>query len=381
MRSRSPLSFRPRFLSLLLLLACELVVSYGASEVRSQDHSASQNASIPIATYPAWPESPRIELSESNEGLLIRSAREFQVQQERLLEFEKKFRQKLASSGVNIDEVSLASDPGLTGLEAWEDLVFARYGKRAILLDVYRPAGTSEKLPVVVTVHGGGWKKGTRIAYRPIAKRLAHQGFVTVSVEYRLAGEAPFPAAVHDLKAAIRFVRANAERFQIDLEAIGICGGSAGGHLSLLAGYTNEIDAFEGTGGNQKQSSRIQAVASLYGGTDFCAVSVTGRGMQTAAAQWIAVPFRKNPSQYILASPVHHVSKERAVDIPPTLFINPNPPEPWSNVASTKSWLEHWNIPCKETQINAPHGFIYMNPYQELAIAKIANFFSEHLKN
>jgi len=359
-----------------ILQAILLVISLGVYEGRSEDQSYILTE---IPAYPPWPESPAIELTENSEGLLLRSPREFQVQEQRLLEFEKKFRQEIAETGVEIDGIGLALDPGMSGLEAWEDLVFARYGKRALLLDVYRPANLSKELPVVVVVHGGGWKKGTRIAYRLFAKQLAREGFVTVSAEYRLAGEAPFPAAVYDLKAAIRFMRASAKRFQIDVEAIGMCGGSAGGHLSLLTGYTNGIEAFEGQGGNQDQSSRLQAVASLYGGTDFCAVSVTGRGMGTAAAQWIAVPFREDPTQYILASPVHHVSKQRAADIPATLFVKPTPPEPWSNVASTKSWLEKWGIACEEVQIDAPHGFIYMNPYQSLAVRELAQFFREHL--
>ena len=204
---------------------------------------------------------------------------------------------------------------------------------------------------------------------------MASKGYVSVTVEYRLSGEAAFPAAVQDIKAAVRFLRANAAEYGIDAEAIGICGGSAGGHLSLLTGFSNGVAEFEGEGGNSKESSAIQGVVSMYGGTDFCAPVVTGRGMNTGSAQWLAVPFREDPGRYVLASPIHHVNKARAELVPPTMFVTPFPEEPWSNVEGSASWLERWGIENEVKEVRGPHGFIYMTPFQDEVLEMVDEFF------
>ena len=137
-------------------------------------------------------------------------------------------------------------------------------------MDIVRPRGPSSELrPAVLLVHGGGFRAGTRESYLPMAARLAERGYVAATASYRLAPRNQFPAAVHDVKAAVRFLRANAAKYGIDPERIGAMGGSAGGHLVLFLGLTAGVPEFEGSGPNQQFSSRVACVANYYGPTDF----------------------------------------------------------------------------------------------------------------
>jgi acetyl esterase/lipase len=148
------------------------------------------------------------------------------------------------------------------------DIVYGTGGGRDLMLDILRPDLPLEPArPLVIWVHGGGWVGGNR-SPSPNGP-LARQGFVTASVSYRFSDEAIFPAQIHDVKAAIRFLRANAARWGIDAARIGIWGHSAGGHLAALAATTNSIDAVEGEGGNPGVDSSIQAAVPLSPPTDF----------------------------------------------------------------------------------------------------------------
>ncbi|HRZ97030.1 MAG TPA: alpha/beta hydrolase, partial [Paludibacter sp.] len=116
---------------------------------------------------------------------------------------------------------------------------------RALHLDIYRPKQFG-KYPAIVLIHGGGWRSGNKSMERPMAQRIAMQGYVAIPVEYRLSLEAKYPAAIHDIKAAIRFVKDNAERYGIDTSKIAIEGESAGGQLATLVAMTNNVAKFDG---------------------------------------------------------------------------------------------------------------------------------------
>jgi len=141
-------------------------------------------------------------------------------------------------------------------------------GGRELLLDILRPdVQPLPARPAVIWVHGGGWQAGERSpSPSPV---LAALGFVTASISYRFSDEAIFPAQIHDVKAAIRFLRANAPRWGIDPERIGIWGHSAGGHLAALAAVSEGVPALEGEGGTPDEPSDVQAAVPLSPPTDF----------------------------------------------------------------------------------------------------------------
>lgn len=148
-------------------------------------------------------------------------------------------------------------------------------GYRPLILDLYRPAERSAELPLVIYVHGGGWMAGhTRQSgafsdFTAVLADLSARGYVVASLEYRLSKEAPFPAAIDDVRAAIRFLKANAAKYGIDTRRVAIWGGSAGGQLAALAA----LDCGRAPGGDDKanaeQSDCVQAAVGWYGVYDF----------------------------------------------------------------------------------------------------------------
>ena len=136
-------------------------------------------------------------------------------------------------------------------------------------LNMARPKNAKGPLPCVVCIHGGGFRAGKRDGYDGLIQNLARNGFAAVTVSYRLAPKYQFPAAVHDTKAAVRWVRANAAKYGIDPDRIGVTGGSAGGHLAQFLGVTPGVAEFEGDGGNSNVSSHVKCVVNVYGPSDF----------------------------------------------------------------------------------------------------------------
>jgi acetyl esterase/lipase len=185
------------------------------------------------------------------------------------------------------------------------------------VMDIVRPRDTSQAHPAIVCIHGGGFRAGSRKGYLAQCIRLAQRGYVAATVDYRLAPAAPFPAAVHDVKAAVRYLRANAARLSIDPERIGTTGGSAGGHLALFLGLTGGMPRFEGDGPNRGQSSRVSCVVDYYGPSDF--TKSYGKSVDAAEVLPLFLGGDLNHARltHIQASPLNWVTPDAA----PTLAI------------------------------------------------------------
>ncbi len=204
-------------------------------------------------------------------------------------------------------------------VEVTRNIEYCQGGGHSLLLDVYRPKErATAPAPAVLWIHGGGWRGGDKEP-AALAVQLAARGFVTASANYRLSGEAPFPAAIEDCKCAVRFLRANAAKYGVDPARIGVGGGSAGGHLALLVGTADASAGLEGTGGWKGVPSRVAAVLSWYGPADFGAghqAFEKGRGPSITA--FLGGALDEKPENYRRASPVTWVSK----DDPPLLMIH-----------------------------------------------------------
>jgi acetyl esterase/lipase len=157
------------------------------------------------------------------------------------------------------------------------DLVYAQVGAQPLMLDLYLPSGGSSPRPLLVWVHGGGWSGGSRFPAPGFAVQLRDRGFAVASVSYRLTSQAGqwgaepviFPAQIHDVKAAIRWLRAHASDYQIDPLRVGVWGSSAGGHLAALIGTSGNNPELEGSVGNHLgESSAVQAAVDYYGPID-----------------------------------------------------------------------------------------------------------------
>ena len=155
------------------------------------------------------------------------------------------------------------------GVEIIRDIVFGTGGGRPLKLHLVRPKDPGDDaLPVFVWIHGGGWKSGSKETAVPRLAHFAQRGFAGATIEYRLSDEATFPAQIEDCKAAIRFLKAHANKYQLDPHRLAVGGSSAGGHLAALVGTSGDVRELEGTGGWPEQSSRVHAVVDFYGPTD-----------------------------------------------------------------------------------------------------------------
>jgi acetyl esterase/lipase len=193
-----------------------------------------------------------------------------------------------------------------------EHVVMHTVAGRALHVDIFRPAPSAGVVPGLLFLPGGGWQTANRA---PLKERygipLAQQGYVCVVGEYRVMDEAPWPAQIHDVKATIRWMRANSERLGIDPAAIVVGGKSAGGHLALLAAGTRGLAAFEGDGGNTTMSSEVAAVIGVAPVADLT---------EFASRRNMAQLFGGHATPEIVkaASPLTYANG----DYPPTLLIH-----------------------------------------------------------
>lgn len=214
-----------------------------------------------------------------------------------------------------------------------------------------------------------------------MARRLADRGYVAAAVEYRLSPEALYPAAVHDLKAAIRWLRANGARFKIDTTRIAALGCSAGGQLAALLGTTNNDASFEGSTGSPGHSSTIQAVVDIDGVLDFNTPDEIGpdsiAAKTKAASLWFGATIYEKPSLWAEASPIAHVGRAT----PPIAFINSALDRYHFGRDATIGKLNSLGIYSEVHMIpNTPHPFWFFEPWFDKTCNYVTAFLEKTLK-
>jgi acetyl esterase/lipase len=194
------------------------------------------------------------------------------------------------------------------------DLEYCQVDGHFLKLDLAVPKQPLGKVPGLIFVHGGAWSGGERSVYRYYITRFAEHGYAAATISYRLSGEATFPAAIHECKCAVRWMKSNADRYGIDADRIAIVGGSAGGHLALMVAYSDD-PALEGNGGYPGISSRVAAVVNFYGPVDLTTNAAREAG---AVCKFLGGTFEERKSDYELASPWLHLD----ANDPPTLIFH-----------------------------------------------------------
>ncbi|MDE0863706.1 MAG: sulfatase-like hydrolase/transferase [Rubripirellula sp.] len=267
-------------------------------------------------------------------------------------------------------------------LDAKLGVTYAQYGNRTLEMDVYRPKEAWGELPAVVCIHGGGWANGNRANHERVAQALAARGYVAATISYRLSGEAPFPAQIHDCKAAVRFLRANAKEYGIDSENIGAIGLSAGGHLTALLATSAGAEQLEGSGGNATYSSEIQAAVPMGAQTDLLSErtreisAMEGRGQ--IWRKFLSGSREENPVNYRLASPLFHLDKND----PPCWFISGEKDDPSTHADLFRQRSEDLGIQSGLTVVrDAPHPFLGRQAWFDQMVERSDAFFSTHLKH
>jgi acetyl esterase/lipase len=205
--------------------------------------------------------------------------------------------------------IAVASSALPDGVIAVRDLTYVRYGERALQLDLYLPANAAAA-PAVVLVHGGGWRSGVRQNLAPMAIRLAQRGYAAATVSYRLSPEARYPAAIDDVRASVRWLRAHALQYRVDPARIAIAGGSAGGQIASLVGVT-------GSG-----EGALQAIVNIDGLSDFTSAAARlheddPAKKPSSAGAWFGGRYGEKTALWHQASPLFYVNP----GTPPVLFI------------------------------------------------------------
>ena len=269
----------------------------------------------------------------------------------------------------------------LNQLNTRQEVTYARYGDRTLEMDIYRPKGEWGALPAVVCIHGGGWAKGDRTSHAKIAQALAARGYVAATISYRLSGEAPFPAQIHDCKAAVRFLRANAKTYGINPDQIGAIGLSAGGHLTALLATSGDVKELEGNGGHAQFSSTIQAAVPMGAQTDL--LSDRTREISAIEArgkiwrQFLGGALADQPATYRLASPLHHLDKAD----PPVWLITGQNDDPSTHATAFRQRMQQLGLQSDLTIIpDAPHAFIGRQMWFNQMIQRTDAFFKQTLK-
>ncbi len=264
-------------------------------------------------------------------------------------------------------------------VEFQKDLVYAKYGTREMHVDLFKPK-KSGKHPAVIVVHGGAWITGHYTMEDPLALALAKRGYVAITVEHRLSNEKKYPAQIHDLKASVRWLRANAKKFDIDENRIGAVGASSGGHLVALLGATNDMAHFEGSGGNEKFSSRVQSVVDIDGTATFVDegnIAKEIKGPYNTNTTLTGFTFAENPEIWKEASPIFHVNKKSS----PTLFLNSSSFRPFQQREEMCAKLKENGVISEIIVVpDTPHPFWLFKPWFDVTIENIAKFFDKTMK-
>ena len=252
---------------------------------------------------------------------------------------------------------SLAAQTVPANLTHDRDLVFqpARTQGPALAMDIVRPGGKGP-YPAAVLIHGGGFHSGDRTSMLPLAIRLAQHGYVAAAVSYRLTPRFQFPAQVHDVKTAVRYLRANAARLSLDPRRICTIGASAGGTLALFLGLTRGIPRFEGGPDYREHSSDVNCVVNLYGRSDLTTAYGGSRNAGDVLPALVGgeLPYTRNA--HLDASPIAWVNPASApvLSIHGTLDLN----VPYPQSAALQARLQAAGVRAElETIEGAGHGF------------------------
>lgn len=260
------------------------------------------------------------------------------------------------------------------------DVEYGNVGGRALTLDLFQPTGSMAPAAGLVFIHGGAWAGGSKSDYAYYGQLFAQKGYVVASINYRLAGEAPYPAAVEDCKCAVRWMRAKAAELGVDPQRIAVVGGSAGGHLSMMVGYSSDVPVLEGTGGHEGVSSRVQCVVNLYGPCDLTTDFVRNNEYANRVVRnFLGKTIDEDLAVYQQASPITYLDAQD----PPTLILHGTIDDvvPIDQGDELAVKLKELNVPYLYDRLPGwPHAMDIAQPVNDRCVWLMERFFAAYLK-
>lgn len=282
----------------------------------------------------------------------------------------------------NFPFIEIASRERPQGVIAEHNLTYVQYGRRALQLDLYRPdGGAAQARPAIVLVHGGGWRSGYRENLTPLAQALAERGIVAANISYRLAPEAQFPAAIHDVKAAIRWLRKNADAYGVDPDKIAVGGTSAGGQIASLTGVTAGDAYFDPQQATSDISSDVQAIVNIDGLSDFTSVEARKHEDDpskdpSAAGSWFGGSYAEQTERWHKGSPIYYVHD----DMPPIFYLNSARERFGVGRDEMIEKMKPLGVPYRTEKFdNTPHTFWLFDPWLQPTADAVADFLRDTL--
>lgn len=263
------------------------------------------------------------------------------------------------------------------GAEFIPDIVYGKGGEKDLKLDLFLPKSSKPPYFGIIFIHGGAWRGLSKEYLKEWGYYFANQGILAVSIDYRLSGEAKFPAAVEDCKCAVRWLRANAGKYQVLPDKIAVFGESAGGHLAALLGTSGGVKELEGTGGHEGFSSRPDLVFPVYGVLDLKLRAEESRAVNDALSEFIGCSFYECPDKYIKASPITYIDHTD----PPFLLFHSTADSvvPYRHSVIFERHLKDAGVPVEfSTTIGGKHGYVLWEPHFKSTCDQMIYFINKY---
>jgi acetyl esterase/lipase len=265
--------------------------------------------------------------------------------------------------------IEIVNPDTLADINLAKNVVYQTIGNRNLHLDLFSPNRSGIRFKsAIIMIHGGGWVSGDKSHMVPMAVELVKRGYIAVAVEYWLSPEAQYPAAIFDIKTAIRWVKEHADSLQVDLDKIALLGCSSGGQLASLVGFSSGVKKLEGITDKQKFSSDVQAIINMDGVLAFHHPdSQEGR----VAGLWLGGLYGEATSQWEEASALSHAGKRD----PPTLFIHSQYPRFHAGREDVIKIMNEHGIHTEVKFIsNSPHTFWLFHPWFDPTVQYVSSF-------
>ena len=253
------------------------------------------------------------------------------------------------------------------------DVAYFTSKERTLHLDAFVNKKQKQN-PAVIMIHGGGWRSGNKNQMNPLAQEIALKGYSCFTIEYRLSLEAKYPYGVYDVKNAIRFIKDNAKKFNVDPNKIAVLGCSSGGQMAALIGTTNGISAFDDPSNKSKSSSKVNAIINVDGILAFRHPESSEGEM---ASFWLGGSYEEKTENWKNASALSHTNK----NTPPILFINSSIDRFHAGRDDMIKILNQYKIYSEVHTIeNSPHSFWFFQPWFNPTVDFTTNFLKKTFK-
>jgi acetyl esterase/lipase len=274
------------------------------------------------------------------------------------------------AAGVGLEKLADLEPEIPETIEEIKNVEYKNVNGKSLQMDFYGPKNADGPLPLLLFIHGGGWRSGKRSDYLVYLTSFAQKGYITATVSYRLVRDSIYPAAVEDVTDAVKWLFENGENYGYDPSRIALVGGSAGAHLAMLAGY-----GWENRASRNNNTHRVKAVVEIYGPVDLTTEYARNQPLVTG---FIGHAYSEKPELYRQASPIAWLSDS----CPPTMILHGTSDTlvPISQSDTLKSRLDALGVPCEYYRVPLwPHAMDIAKRVNDFSQKKMEVFFEWHL--